>query len=424
MGQILFVVYGSLGDFYPYLAIALELKRRGYICCIATHKSYRKVIEGNHIEFHAIRPDLASDEVIRQTLDPVNGTENIIKDYFLPCLEESYNDIIGATKDVKVIISHPLAFAVSLIAEKQGIPWISTGLAPISFLSAYDPPVVVTRRGKFYCRFFIPYIYRLIIEHEKQKIQHLNNPINNLRSKLGLPKQLHPFIDGQHSLQLDLALFSYQFAKPQSDWTKSCQQTGFSFFESENSLYPLPEKFNQFLKNGEPPIVVTLGSAAIYSDKAENFFSESIIAAKLLNKRIILIGKKSALAANTLLSETSKQIYTCDYAPYEQVFPHCSVIVHHGGIGTTAQALRAGRPMLVVLFAYDQPDNAARASRLGLAETIDLEEYKAEKVVQKLRKLLKNKSYHRKAAEIGKQIHLENGTFAACDQIEDFLHEH
>jgi UDP:flavonoid glycosyltransferase YjiC (YdhE family) len=110
-----------------------------------------------------------------------------------------------------------------------------------------------------------------------------------------------------------------------------------------------------------------------------------------------------------------------DVAPHDALFPRAAAIVHHGGVGTTGQALRSGRPMLVVPHAHDQPDNAARVSRLGVARSLDAGAYTADRAAAHLRQLLEEPSYRERADAVGKIVRSENGAKAACDAIDQVL---
>src|SRR5947208_14906036 len=107
-----------------------------------------------------------------------------------------------------------------------------------------------------------------------------------------------------------------------------------------------------------------------------------------------------------------------EYAPFSEIFPRASAIVHQGGAGTTAQALRSGRPMLFVPYAHDQPDNAARAIRLGVARQVGREQYRAKKVAAELRKLLDDPRYLARAQDVSHRVQPEDGVLAGCDAIE------
>jgi UDP:flavonoid glycosyltransferase YjiC (YdhE family) len=106
-----------------------------------------------------------------------------------------------------------------------------------------------------------------------------------------------------------------------------------------------------------------------------------------------------------------------NYAPYGELLPRAAAVVHQGGVGTTGQSLRAGIPMLVVPFNHDQPDNAARVTRLGVARNLTRESYKARRVAKELAELLGNPSYSSAAKEVGEQVRAENGAARAVDLI-------
>jgi UDP:flavonoid glycosyltransferase YjiC (YdhE family) len=106
------------------------------------------------------------------------------------------------------------------------------------------------------------------------------------------------------------------------------------------------------------------------------------------------------------------------YAPHGAAFPHAAVLVHQGGIGTTAQALRSGKPQLVVPFAHDQFDNAARVRRLGVAEVLQRSHYRPHRIAQLLRQLLEESSYASAGTCISERIRTENGCESAADIIE------
>lgn len=234
-----------------------------------------------------------------------------------------------------------------------------------------------------------------------------------MRAELRLNPGGDALFEGKYSSKLVLALFSEAFAKPQPDWFKQICVTGFTFYDGSSDT-GLPLELSQFLNAGPPPIVFTLGSSAVHV--AGNFYLESAIAAKKLGYRAVLLtGKDKSNIPRSLLSEN---IVAFDYVPYSMLFPHAAVIVHQGGLGTTAQALRSGRPMLIVPFSHDQPNNAARVERLSVARTIARDSYTAERAATELSQILNNPTYAKKAAELGRQIQAENGVQAACDLVE------
>jgi rhamnosyltransferase subunit B len=169
------------------------------------------------------------------------------------------------------------------------------------------------------------------------------------------------------------------------------------------------------LDHGEPPLVFTLGTAVVAD--AGQFYHHSAAAAKLLGRRAILLVKNPRI----LLPELPDGVVAFEYAPFSQLFPRAAVIVHHGGIGTTGHAMRSGRPSLIMPCAWDQPDNAARGARLGVARIIARNRYEPQRVAAELRLLLEDPAYAQRAAELAEKVQQEDGVMAACDAVESLV---
>ncbi|OUL28676.1 glycosyl transferase [Nostoc sp. T09] len=415
MSRIVLTTIGSFGDLHPKIAIALELQKRGHDVVFATHKEYESKITALGFEFYRMRPDntaLSDPQEMTRMMDLKAGTEYVIKNWVVANLRETYTDLINSGKDADLIVTGEGVVAARLVAEKLGIPWAFAVLQPASFLSVYDPSVIPVFPFLAKLRGFGSVINRGIIQLSKVVAKSWAEPIHQLRRELGLPALVgNPFIDDKYSPYLVLAMFSSAFAKPQPDWPVNTVITGFTFYDGNESGVELTPELTQFLNSGEPPIVFTLGSAAVMAPGS--FYQESIAAAKLLNRRAVLLIGKNAPPENL-----TQEIIAVNYAPYSQIFPRACAIVHQGGIGTTAQALRAGCPTLVMPYSHDQPDNAARVERLGTSRNISRKQYLAARVAKELRELLENPNYTAKAAEIGRIIQAENGVGMACDAIE------
>jgi UDP:flavonoid glycosyltransferase YjiC (YdhE family) len=148
------------------------------------------------------------------------------------------------------------------------------------------------------------------------------------------------------------------------------------------------------------------------------FYEDSAAAAKMLGRRAVLIVGKDWANRPASLPEG---VVACDYAPFLDLFSRAAAIVHPGGVGTTALAMRSGRPMLVVPSAHDQFDNAARVARLGIARTIPRRRYTPARAAAELRRLLDNPTYAERTSEIGQGLWQEDGVRAACDALEGLL---
>ena len=147
----------------------------------------------------------------------------------------------------------------------------------------------------------------------------------------------------------------------------------------------------------------------------------SLAAAQKLGKRAVLLVGDDPL--NQPPEPLPKNIIAAPYAPYAKIFPRASVVVHQGGVGTTGQALRAGKPMLVMPFGGDQYDNGARVERLGAGYTIMRKQYRADRVAAQLKRFFDNPSYRETAANLARRVSAENGVRVACDAIEEQLNQ-
>ncbi len=418
--RIVLTTYGTLGDIHPYLAIALELKRRGHKPVIATSEYHCRKVEAVGIEFHVIRPDISFDdkELHWRLTEPKHGLERVICEFMLPMLRTTYDDLLTVVqKDggADLIISQILIFAAPLIAEKTGIRWVSTELQPGAFMSAYDPPVLAPFPMLAKLRGLGSMFHSALFRFAKLTVRSWSEPVRRLRLELGLRPGKDPLFEGRNSPHLVLALFSCILGEPQPDWPANTFVTGFPFYDEGGSS--LGAELEQFLDEGESPIVFTLGSSAVWD--AGSFYIESVAATKRLGKRAVLLVGNNSL--NQLPQPLPANVIATTYAPYAQIFPRASVIVHQGGIGTTGQALRAGKPMLVMPFGGDQYDNGARVVRLGVGRTIMRKQYTAECVANELKQLFDNPGYVERAEDLAKQVQAENGVCVACDAIEEQL---
>jgi UDP:flavonoid glycosyltransferase YjiC (YdhE family) len=171
----------------------------------------------------------------------------------------------------------------------------------------------------------------------------------------------------------------------------------------------------RFLDAGPPPIVFTLGTALVTDPRT--FYETSAKAARALGRRAVLILMNSRNRPPSL----PEGVVAFDYAPFSELFPRAASVVHHGGIGTTGLAMRAGCPMLVMPCAWDQPDNAERAARLGIARAIPRRRYTPARVATELHRLLDDPAYARRASAVGAQVRQEDGVQVACDALTELL---
>lgn len=447
--HIVLATWGSLGDLHPMMAVALELQKRGHRATIATSELYRAKVEDSGLDYFAVRPDLPSDadmpELLRRAMHSRGGTRFIFETLLTPHLRHNYDDLSEATRDADLLVSHATVLAGPLVAQKRNLRWISAVLAPLSLFSVSDPPVLPgqPRLAQIY-RFGKP-ATRLVFQLAEWQTRSWVAPVDKLRAELGLPRGAHPMFSGQYSPRGTMALFSRELGEPQPDWPANTRQTGFAFYDKKGYLSvpgtdeTTPDGANsfsgatmpageekgelsphlaQFLAEcdaaNEAPVVFTLGSAASFG--GAQFFERSARAAQILGCRALLVG-----TFQNQKFEDNPKIAVFDYAPYSLVFSRARTIVHQGGVGTTAQALRAGKPMLVVPHSHDQNDNGARITRRGFGRDLPLHFYTPERVVAELKALLSDTECASRVAEVGARIRAENGASNAADFLEEQL---
>lgn len=417
--HIVMTTLGSLGDLHPFLAVALGLQERGHRVTIATSPYHGAKVESEGIGFHAVRPNITPDdkELMKLIMDAKKGGETVLRQIMFPNIRDTYADLSEAVRGADLLVTHPITYAGPIVAAKTGIRWVSIVLAPLSFFSESDPPWVAPLPGFLRQPPWGPFVNRLVNRLSRRVVRSWSEPAIKLRAELGIPTSLDPIFEGQHSPDLVLALFSPAFGPPQPDWPPQARAIGFVYYDRLDKSKGLPAELAQFLDAGPPPIVFTLGSSAVMD--ARDFYFESARAAAELGRRaILLVGPDSANAA---AASPSVGIIAADYAPYSELFPRAAAIAHQGGAGTTAQALRAGRPMLVMPFAHDQHDNARCVVRLGVGCEIGRHHYRSGRPAAALRALLDNPDYASRAEAVGAQIRSEDGVAAACDLIEQQL---
>jgi UDP:flavonoid glycosyltransferase YjiC (YdhE family) len=415
--RIVFTTFGSFGDLHPYIAIARELTRRGDRPLIASFAEFREAVEAAGIEFAPVRPDMAGfgdlAAIMQKLVNPWRGPEFLVRGMFMPHLRETYEDLARACRDADLLVTHPLAFAGQLLAQKEALRWVSTALSPMTLFSAIDPPLFPAAPWMRWARRLGVAPYRLLFRIPRAMVYRWEQPLREFRAELGLPAtDTIAQFEGQYSPRLHLALFSRALAAPQPDWPVNTVVCGFPRYDGAPPDAGVQAELDAFLASGDPPIVFGLGSSAV--KVAGAFWRAAIDATRKLGQRALLLTGMPPGSLGTV----PREVKDFQYLPYSTVFPRARAIVHSGGIGTLAQALAAGRPQLIVPVAFDQPDNARRALQLGVARSIPFGKTSAGTLARELGRLLAEPEFDARARTIGEDIAREDGASAACSALE------
>ena len=235
-------------------------------------------------------------------------------------------------------------------------------------------------------------------------------PLNDYRSEFGLPRVNRIIHNWWMSPQRVIGLFPDWYAAPQPDWPAQAKLTQFPLYD-ERGLQGLAPELSAFLAAGPPPVAFTFGSAMT---QARPQLEASAEACRIAGLRGLLLTRHLAQVPANL----PEGVRHFDYAPFSELLPHCAALVHHGGIGTTAQALAAGAPQLVMPLAHDQHDNASRVRRLGAGAEIAVKQYRAKNVANALRNLLADPGLPARCRGVAERFKGHDPLAETCDWIE------
>ncbi len=414
MSRFLITTLGSLGDLHPYLAVARILVKHGHEAVIATTEDYRAAVKSAGVEFAAVGPSMAELEnyqtLVAKLYDVRRGPEYLVRHLVMPHLRTSYEHLLRASDGADLLVSHPLSVTLPLVAERRKLPWVATVLSPMSFVSCYDPPLIPGAPWMQMFRTLGPMPYRLLFGLFKRGLRSWESPLRDLRHELGLtPSNGMAMFEGQFSPLLNLALFDPQLAQPQPDWPANTRICGSPIYDGALPDNSILEDMDRFLADGGPPVVVALGSSAVWV--AGDFWDNSVAAVRHMGRRAILI------TGPTVPESLPDNVRAFPYLPYSRVFPRAAVVVHQAGIGTLAQAMRAGRPQLIVPLAFDQPDNAQRAHTLGVGRVLPFKRATERQLSSELALLLARSSYADAAHSIGEALARTDGAACAANEL-------
>jgi UDP:flavonoid glycosyltransferase YjiC (YdhE family) len=401
------------------VALAHALAREGFEPVIATSGAYADYIRGEGLAFAAIRPD-ADDLTARLGMDMGQIARKMAEDdkflfdtLIFPHLRESFDDLEAAAEGAVAIVSHSLAFSARLVAEARGLPLVTVLLSPMMLYSAHDPPLgsIVPLRRAPSRPVEIAY-NRFLLWSMSHAVAFWAAPLRRLRRELGLrPRYGLDLLLGSKSSDLVIGLFSPALAPA---WRNNDPRTlvaGHTFHDRFLGSVALAPELGDFLAAGEAPIVFTLGS--FVTRARHDFYRDCMDVALRLGRRAVVLAHEDD--APTLAEDCPREVFVTSYAPHSQIFPRAAAIVHHGGIGSSGQALRAGRPQVVTPFLGDQFDNAERLARLGLARIVDGKTATRDALYHALANL--GASHEARAREMAEIVKQENGAAAAAERI-------
>jgi rhamnosyltransferase subunit B len=408
--RILIAAAGSHGDVLPFIALAREFQARGHEVILYANPFFAQYAADAGIRFVPI----STIEEYTSTLgdltegNPRKAFKRVAR-HFAEICGQYYTAMKADIQAGNTItIGHSILFATRLLRETSGIPCATVHLAPSVFRSNHSP----ARAVPHWITAASPTFVKRMAWWSMDKFffdPNFTVPLNRLRAELGLPATERIFRSWIHEADCVLGLFPDWFAAPQADWAKYVVLTGFPLYDHKDSL-PLSQELEEFISAGPPPVAFSAGTATA---TAGAFFKTSVEACRVAGIRGILLSHFPEQIPRTLPPD----VMHVEYAPFSRMLPKLAAFVHHGGIGTTSQALRAGIPQLIRPVAYDQFDNADRAVRLGVAREILPNRYTKRVVADTLKQLIADTSLRQRCQQIAMRFEGNNAVATACDAI-------
>ena len=357
--HILISCVGSAGDVHPFIAIGQALARRGHEVELITSTHFAARIEAAGLTCTPIGTEADFDHVVHHPdLWNPRTCFPVLWQAISQRLVEAHRLLISRAQPGRtVLVGSTLAMPVRLAQETHGLPTAMVHLSPVCIWSAQAPAVLP---GLGDLSGWPPALVRLIQSGvERLFIDRVVAPgFDRIRRDLGLPPVRHVLSQWINSPDRVVCAWPEWFSPKQTDWPAQAVTTGFARW-SGTADQPLAPALLNFLNAGQAPIGFTPGSAMA---QGRDFFARALAASAALNQRALLITPY----ADQLPHPLPPHAHAVSYAPFDALLPRLAALVHHGGIGTTAQALAAGLPQAVLPFAHDQFDNATRLVKRGV----------------------------------------------------------
>jgi rhamnosyltransferase subunit B len=421
MARIVVTTFGSSGDINPFIALALGLRARGHDVVFAVEDGFRGVVERAGFPIAHLTGDALS-AMNEQSLDllrdsnPFRSVHALLRDYIVPTTRARIDDLRVACADADLLVSSAFQIAAAFIHDLTGIPLVTVTLSPVTIPSAQVNPAPQ--------QLGLPAALDPLVNKITWGVgltlmsAFFDPPINRIRAEYQLPPLRQWMYTGKRHWSPRTALaVSSAFFPPPPDLPETVGVTGFLYWDTPDTWREPPELTSLFA-DGAPVVAVSTGSmSANLGDIFADFYQTSIASLQRVGARALILGA----APGSLPDPLPDDALALPYAPFSAVYPRCAAVIHHGGIGTTAQGLRAGTPALVAPWGVDQFYAGAQLEKIGVGRWIQRKRYTVERATHLLDDLLREERYHMRAREIAAQIAREDGVGALCDLLEDAL---
>ena len=416
--NVLLIPVGSHGDVHPIVGIGRALHGRGHRVTVMTNGHFEPLVRRCGLEFIELGTDEEYQAIMAdpRLWDPMWGWKVVFEQGTLPSVRPMFDAVAEYFRSVggdAIAVGASLALGARVAQEALGVPLATVHLQPSIFRSVYETPRLPGAPMAMVAR--LPaWAKRQVFRFADWKVVDpvIAPPLNAFRAEHGLAPASRIADSYWHSPELVIGLWPAWFAAPQPDWPPQARLTGFPLFD-ERGLEPLPAGLKAFLSEGEPPVAFTPGSAMRHG---QGFFEASADACRRLGRRGVLLTRHREQIPPAL----PPGVIHVDFAPFSELLPRCAALVHHGGIGTMAQAMAAGVPQLIMPLSHDQPDNADRVRRLGIGAGISPKAYNGPRVARELEMLINSPRVQESCRVVKARFAGIDPLGQTCELLEDF----
>jgi rhamnosyltransferase subunit B len=412
--KVLVTTFGTSGDINPFIAVGMALCKRGHDVVLLINPYFEKQVRDAGLEFVPLGDpiDLRQIAEMPDLMHPRKGLQLTLDMLIVPQMPVTIDAVGSQIRNLRpdIVLSHSTCTGTHWICERYGVPSAGAVLAPLLWPSSKDPSVFLSWEPENPPGWYLRSRNRI----SRWVLRRIVDPrFNQVRRRYGFPRKRDLYFAETLGGVVNLALWSPHYRGPMSDDPPNGRICGFSWFDRHGEFEHPPLDVEEFLSEGEPPIVFTLGTSAVHV--SGSFYDCAAEACRILGRRGILLTRHQEYAPSTL--PAGVRAFT--YVPFSTVLPRACATVHHGGIGTTAQAMRAGRPTVIIPFSYDQFDNAARAKRLGVSVTLKRSRLSPNTLAQALSSVIDDPMVNSRAARMGELLAVEDGALVAAMALED-----
>ena len=417
--EFIIAALGTKGDIYPLIGLAAELQRRGFKVTFLSNDYFQPVISKYGIPFVSIGSKECYLTLHKNKLlwkPDADFFELAFADYMKPAIEASYQYVKNRyllNNNLAVICLSAVTNGAFMAAQVLNIPAVLVSLSPAyifsrSYISAPLSWIIPNASPKF-IKNLVFYFSRWRLSKDISKKDYFIE-LNKLRVECGLePLNATSFNSAAANATVHLGLFPEWYGDRPPDWPDALHLVGFPLFDEVNNNARI--KVNDFINNNGRPVLFTAGTGVF---ETEDLFKEGQKICDKLNLPGLFTGGGEQAAQFI----TSSKCCHVDYVDFEHTLPQCLAIVHHGGIGTLAQAVRAGIPQLIRPLSFDQPENACRVQKMGLGDYVFPKLFKAKYVAPVLKQMIDSSSENPQLQACSADLTKSNAIVRACDLIE------